>query len=74
MLKMVTKTKHEYAGVNLGPGDEFTAESQEHVDLLTLLGRAELKGDEKPKEQAPENSASAFASGSRTRRARSQAS
>lgn len=47
-LKMVTKTSHEYAGKNLAPGDEFDAESQAHVDLLTALGRAELKQTEQP--------------------------
>lgn len=73
MLKMVTKKKHEYAGENLGPGDEFTAESQAHVDLLTALGRAELKADQ-PKEQALDGGQIVSAASSRSRRSRSLAS
>jgi len=43
MFKMITKTDHPYGGRDLKPGDEFDAESQQHVDILTALGRAELK-------------------------------
>jgi hypothetical protein len=40
-MKMISKTPHEYAAVNLAEGDEFECEP-DHVELLTRLGRAEV--------------------------------
>lgn len=41
MIRMITKTPHEYAGRKLNDGDEFDCEDP-HVALLLALGRADL--------------------------------
>ncbi len=40
-MKMITKIPHQYAGRELSEGDEFDCED-DHVVLLTVLGRAEV--------------------------------
>ena len=52
MVRMVTKTAHEYAGKNLTPGDEYDCE-EEHVIVVTTMGWSEvIETEETPKRRS----------------------